>query len=153
MCYTVHRQEGLAVATRHLSVRLEADTFERLEAQSRRAGQTRSELAKTLLDEGLRMEVHPGITFRSGPAGRRPGLAGGPDVWEVARVFKEIDAQGEEAVRRTAELTGLAPTQVRTALRYYAEYCDEIDEWIQRVDQEASWAEAAWRREQDLLRR
>jgi|BarGraNGADG00212_2_1021979.scaffolds.fasta_scaffold104576_2 hypothetical protein len=141
------------MASRHLSLRIDTDTLERLEAESRRAGQSRSQLAKALLEEGLRMEVHPGILFRSGPAGRRPGLASGPDVWEVVRVFNGLRAQGDEALRSTAELTGLTPEQVRTVLSYYAEYGDEIDGWIRRVDQEASRAEAAWRREQELLRR
>ena len=83
----------------------------------------------------------------------RAGLAGGPDVWEVARVFRGVEARGEDAVVQTAELTGLAPAHVRTALSYYAEYREEIDDWIQRVDAEAVQAEATWRREQDLLRR
>lgn len=156
VCYTVlQRTQGgpSTVPSRHLSLRLEADTFERLEAQSRRAGQSRSQLAKTLLEEGLRMEAHPGIVFRSGPAGRRPGLAGGPDIWEVVRVFTGVEAQGEQALTRIAELTGLAPGQVRIALRYYADYREEIDDWIRRVEEEADRAEAAWRREQDLLQR
>jgi hypothetical protein len=141
------------VPSRHLTLRLDPDTLERLDAQSQRAGQARSELARTLLEEGLRMQAHPGIVFRSGPAGRRPGLAGGPDVWEVARVLRGVGAKGEAAVTRTAELTGLSPAQVRVALRYYAEYPREIDDWLRRVDEEAEWAEAAWRREQDLLQR
>jgi hypothetical protein len=29
------------------------------------------------------MNAHPGIVCRDGPAGRRPGVVGGPDVWEV----------------------------------------------------------------------
>ncbi len=140
------------MASRHLSLRLESDTFERLEAESQRSGRSRSQLAKIFLDEGLRMEAHPGIVFRSGPAGRRPGIAGGPDVWEVVRVFRGIDAHGEEALDRTAELSGLTPEQVRIALRYYADYHEEIDDWVRRVDEEAARAEAAWRREQDLLR-
>jgi hypothetical protein len=136
-----------------LSLRLKPDTFGRLEEESRRAGQSRSELARTLLEEGLRMESHPGIVFRSGPAGRRAGLAGGPDVWEVMRVFNGSELQGEEALERTAERTGLRADQVRTALRYYAEYPDEINSWARRVDDEAARAEAAWRREQLVLRR
>ena len=36
--------------------------------------------------------------------------------------------------------------------RYYADYRDEINEWSHRVDEEAAAAEAAWRREQELLR-
>lgn|GEM_PF-292681 len=132
--------------SRHLSLRLDADTFDRLEEQSRQTKQPRSQVAKVLLDEGLRMDAHPGILFRSGPAGRRPGLAGGPDVWEIARVFQSLPERGEEALRRTAELTGLVPEQVRVALRYYADYPDEIDEWIRRVDAEATRAEDAWQR-------
>ena len=112
--------------SRHLSLRLESDTFDDLEAQSRRAGQSRSQLARTLLAEGLRMEAHPGIVFRSGPAGRRPGLAGGPDVWEVARVFQGESGQGEEALKRASHLTGLTSQQVRIALRYYANCREEI---------------------------
>lgn len=120
--------------SRHLSLRLESDTYERLEAESQRSGQPRSQVAKTLLEEGLRMEAHPGIVFRSGPAGRRPGLAGGPDLWEVVRVFAGVDSHGEEALARTAELTGLTREQVRIALRYYAEFRNEIDGWIRRVE-------------------
>lgn len=139
------------MSSRHLSVRLEEETFERLEAESRRVGQSRSQLARTLLNEGLRMETHPGIIFRSGPAGRRPGLAGGPDIWEVVRAFKGVEAQGENALRRTAKLTGLTLEQLRVVLRYYADYRDEIDDWVRRAEEEATRAEAAWRREQEIL--
>ena len=141
------------MSSKHLSVRLEQDTLERLDAESRRTGQSRSQLAKTLLDEGLRMETHPGIVFRSGPAGRRPALAGGPDVWEVVRAFVGVEAQGDEALRRAVKLGGLTPEQVRLALRYYADFQDEIDDWIRRVDEEAARAEATWKREQEILGR
>jgi hypothetical protein len=136
------------MASRHLSLRIERHTFDRLDAQSRRVGQSRSQVAKTLLEEGLRMESHPGIVFRSGPAGRRAGLVGGPDVWEVMRAFRPGNTSAEE----TAALTGLSVEQVRTAVRYYAEHRDEIDDWLRRVDEESDRAEAAWRSEQDLLR-
>lgn len=133
--------------SRHLSVRVEEDVVERLDVESRRLGRSRSWLAKRLLDEGLRMERHPGIVFRSGPAGRRPGLMGGPDVWEVARVA----AGGGNTWEEVAELTGLSQEQVGVALRYYAEHRDEIDAWIRMVDQEAERAEADWRRQHELL--
>jgi hypothetical protein len=139
------------VPSRHLSIRLEADTFRRLDAQSRRSGQTRSRTAQTLLEEGLRMESHPGVLFRSGPAGRRPGLVGGPDLWEVVRVFRGIESCGEEAVRRTATLTGLSEDQVRVALRYYAALPAEIDAWIARLDEASAEGEATWSRECELL--
>lgn len=134
------------LTTRHLSLRLDADTFERLDAQSRASRQPRSRLAKTLLEEGLRMVSHPGIVFRSGPAGRRARLIGGPDVWEVARVLRVYSSSGEEGLRCAAELTGLGAEQVGDALRYYTDCRTEIDGWIEHVDEEAARAEAAWRR-------
>ena len=133
--------------SRHLSVRVDEDVLARLDVESQRIGRSRSWLAKQLLDEGLRMEQHPGIMFRTGPAGRRAGLIGGPDVWEVVRA-----ARGDEDTRENiAERTGLMPKQVGVALRYYAEYADEVDNWLRRVDEEAERAEAAWRCEQELL--
>jgi hypothetical protein len=124
-----------------------------LDALSDQRGQSRSELVRTLVEEGLRMADHPGIIFRPGPVGRRPGLVMGPDVWEVMSVFRRIDATGDQALEETAELTGLSVDQVRTAFRYYAEYTDEIDAWIARNDELAEQAEAQWLREQALLRR
>jgi len=156
-CYAVTQgaaipEEG-RVPTRHLSLRLDAETFDRLEEQSRQSNQPRSQVVKTLLEEGLRMEAHPGIVFRFGPAGRRPGLAGGPDIWEIISVLQGIPERGEEALRRTAELTGLVPEQIRVALGYYADFPTEIDEWIRRADAEAVQAEEAWQRARDILER
>jgi len=136
--------------SRHLSVRLNADTFAGLDIESRRTGESRSQLAKRLLDEGLRMAAHPGIVFRSGPAGRRPGLADGPDVWEVIRLFLGL-APDEDRIQQTTELSGLTPVQVRAAVGYYAEYPDEINDWLRRIDEEAARAETRWRRERSLL--
>lgn len=99
------------------------------------------------------MGRHPGIMFRTGPAGRRAGLIGGPDVWEVVRACLGHDL-GDAAVRREiGDRTGLTADQVRAALRYYADYASEVDEWIRRVDEEAERAEADWRRERELLAR
>ena len=95
------------------------------------------------------MERHPGIVFRSGPAGRRAGLISGPDVWEVVRAAG-VDEKSREDI---AERTGLTAEQVGVALRYYAEYSDEIGAWIRMVDEEAERTEASWRRERELLGR
>ncbi|MGH3902931.1 MAG: hypothetical protein ACRDTE_01835 [Pseudonocardiaceae bacterium] len=46
-------------------------------------GASTSSVANMFVDEGLRAEEHPRITFRAGPTGWRAGLVGGPDVWEV----------------------------------------------------------------------
>ena len=97
--------------SRHLSVRVGDDLFEQLEAQSRRSGQTRSAVAKQLLEEGLRMEQHPGIVFRSGPGGRRAGLIGGPDVWEVVGALRGADGGDADSLASIGERTGLTADQ------------------------------------------
>ena len=140
--------------SRHLSVRVGQDVFERLEAQSRRSGQSRSAIAKQLLDEGLRMEQHPGIVFRLGPGGRRAGLPGGPDVWEVVRTLPGEDVVDDDRrLEGVGERTGLTADQVDAALRYYAEYTDEVGDWMRRVEEEAERAEARWRGELAVLGR
>lgn len=99
------------------------------------------------------MAEHPGIIFRPGPAGRRPGLVHGLDVWEVISVFRELEARGEEALQQTAELTNLRVDQVRTTVRYYAEFTDEIDDWIEENNKLAEQLEDRWLREQAMLQR
>lgn len=73
---------------------------------------------------------------------RRPDVADGrwlpgPDVWEILRVVRNVDVKGEAAITQSAEWLGLAPEQVDLAVRYYSEYPDEVDRWIERVDEEA----------------
>lgn len=76
------------------------------------------------------LNEHPGIVFRGGPTGRRAALAGGPDVWELIFTLKSGKARGEEAISATAELLNLTDSQVRTAVRYYGAFTNEIDRRI-----------------------
>ncbi|MBA2427222.1 MAG: hypothetical protein H0V60_09115 [Actinobacteria bacterium] len=127
-----------AQPSRHLSVRLQTELHERLSRRAQSSGgETRSRLAARLIDEGLRMDAHPSIVFRPGPGGRRPGLAGGPDVWEIARVLRDVELAGEEAIEKTATLTGLAVHGVRAVAAYYRDYKDEVEAWIAEVDRDA----------------
>ena len=138
-------------AARQFSARMDASLLDRLERRGARAGLNKSRLAERYIDEGLRIEDHPGIVFRDGPAGRRPGLAAGPDVWEVIGVLNGSPERGETAVAYTADYLNLPLAHVRSAIGYYAAYPAEIDAWIVRNDQDAEAAEAAWRREQVAL--
>ena len=140
------------MASRHLTLRIGEGLYQRLEAQGRRERTTVSELARRLIEEGLRMEAHPGIVFRPGTTGRRPAVADGPQVWVVARVFREMKGPFERAVEKTARLMELSPEKVQTAAQYYAEFSEETDRWLQDLDDEAEQAYAAWEREQELLR-
>ena len=71
-----------------LSIRISEDLQDNLDDLAHAQGESRSAVIKRLLDEGLKMERHPGVIFRSGPGGRRASLAGGPDIWEITRVLQ-----------------------------------------------------------------
>lgn len=123
----------------------------RLRALAERDDDSVSGVAERLLEEGVRMDAHPGIVFRSGPAGRRPGLALGPDVAEVIAFLQHLDATGQEAIRETTHWLRVSERQVRTAVDYYTDFPDEIDEEIDRRDREAEAARRRWERQQHLL--
>lgn len=133
---------------RTFSARWDADVLDRLERESERLDVTKSRLAERYVDEGLRMDAHPGIVFRDGPAGRRAALAGGPDVWELMQTIRDVDERGDAAITAVAELLSLADFQVRTAVLYYADFPEEIDERLRRHVEDADADEAAWRRAQ-----
>jgi hypothetical protein len=141
----------MARGTQTFSARWGADVLDRLKRQSELAGTNKSRLAERYVDEGTRMDEHPGIVFRGGPTGRRPALAGGPDIWEVMATLKSGKARGEEAISATAELLDLTDSQVRIAVRYYAAFTDQIDRRIALNSADADEAEAAWQREQAAL--
>lgn len=132
------------------SIRLWPELEAELDARVSR-GAIRSELINQFAIEGMRMDAHPGIVFRDGPSGRRPGLVDGPDVWEIARVVRDVKPRGEEAIKATARAMGLSTEQAAIAVDYYAAYRKEIEAWIDMVDAEAEMLEAAWRRRVDVL--
>jgi hypothetical protein len=140
------------------SVRFDDEVIRRLDRYVRsHPGTSASSVTNIFVDEALRAEEHPGIVFRPGPTGRRAGLVGGPDVWEVIGAFQAVRAQdpglgGESLVEAVAETTGLRPRMVRIAIRYYTAYPAEVEQRIAANDEAAREAEAAWRAEQDLLR-
>ena len=138
--------------TTPLPIRFRKSTLARLRRRSEAIpGSTPSGLAQRFVEEGLRMEEHPGIIFKSGPTGRRAALSNGPDIWEVIRAVREIDERGDSAVPAVAELLNLSTSRVRAALRYYADYSDEIDGEIEQNRTEAETAYRAWQAEQRLL--
>jgi hypothetical protein len=89
--------------------------------------------------------------YLTGPAGRRPVVVGGPDVWEVIAAARSAPERGEKLVDALAERIGVPADKVRVAVRYYAEYPDEIDHWIGMVDEEAKRLAQTLERERSLL--
>jgi hypothetical protein len=134
----------------YLPARVAAATLRQLDRQAKRLGKPRSNLVERYVEEGLRMDEHPGIVFVEGPAGRRPALAAyrGLDIWEVINTLHANDG----SVADSADLLSIPETEVRRALGYYAEHRAEIDEWIRANDEEYDRIVAAGRRQQEAAR-
>jgi uncharacterized protein (DUF433 family) len=127
----------------HLTFRLPEPTLKRLDSRAHQIRETRTGLAERYLEEGLRMDEHPGIGFVDGPAGRRAVLVGtGLDVWEVIATVK----QNRRSVAAAARYLEVPEGRLREAVRYYAAFPHEVDDWL---DHQASIAE----RERDMARR
>jgi hypothetical protein len=139
------------------SIRFDERVGRRLAAYvASRPGSSRSSAANRFVDEGLRMEDHPGVIFRDGPSGRRPVLIGGPDVAEVIRAVMsarsaEPRLDATEVVALVQTNTGVSARLIDTALRYWAAYPDEVDAWIADSEQREQAGLEAWQRQQDLL--
>ncbi|MFN2469447.1 MAG: ribbon-helix-helix protein, CopG family [Gaiellaceae bacterium] len=134
-----------------ISLRIDARTLAELDEQAQELRRSRSELVRRYVEEGVRMDRHPGILFRPGPAGRRAALVAGPDVWTVIAVMRDLAAPPDQAVQAAAEYLELPAGHVQSAVRYYAEHRDEINDFIRRNEEEAERARKAWLREQAAL--
>ena len=85
------------MSARQFSARLDARVLDRLERRGARSGLNKSRLAERYIDEGIRIEDHPGIIFRDGPTGR--GRAS-PAARTYGRLFRPFVPAGSSARRR-----------------------------------------------------
>jgi uncharacterized protein (DUF433 family) len=130
------------------SVRFSDALLRSLQERARERGESANALAERYLEEGLRREEHPLIAFREGAAGRRAALVGTRlDVLQVIDTLRE----SANSVDATAEYLDIPEQYVRAAVRYYADFRDEVDEWRERMRAIAEREEEAWRREQAIL--
>lgn len=121
-------------------MRLDEGLAERLRLRARAAGESLSDRLRRYAEEGTRREEHPLVTFRDGPTGRRAGLLGGPDVWEVAMWLEDLKDSPDPA-GTLADESALTPTQIQAAARYRAAYPQEIAARIELHRRETEAAE------------
>lgn len=121
-----------------------------LTALSRRRNIEESELARTLLDEALRREKHPGIVFRATAVGREAAIEGRRlYVWQVMQTVWSSGGDVDQA----AQFLGLRSDQVRAAIGYCAEYRDEIEALVTLNQEESERYRQEWERQREVLRR
>ena len=118
LCYNV-------IMSVNVSVRLDDRLAERLRLRARAAGETLSDRLRRYAEEGARRDEHPLITFRDGPTGRRAGVIGGPDVWEIVMWIHDL-GQVDDAAGDLISDRAITRAQVDAALAYRAAYPEEI---------------------------
>lgn len=125
----------------NVSVRLDNRLVERLRLRARAAGESLSDRLRRYAEEGARRDDHPLITFRDGPTGRRAGLIGGPDVWEIAMWIDDLGSAENPAAELAAD-GAVARMHIDAALAYRAAYPDEIQARIDLHRSETATADA-----------
>ncbi len=141
------------------SIRFDPSVNDRLVSYvARHPGLSSSSVAARLVDEGLRMDEHPGVVFREGPIGRRATLVGGPDVWQVIQSIRSARASEpdlDEAALLTvvSDNSGVELRLIRTALDYWAAYPAEIEALVAHAERVETELHQAWTRSRGLLSR
>lgn len=131
-----------------VAFRFDPLTVAHLKQRARETSAPQTTLAERYIEEGLRRDEHPLVYFRDGETGRRPALLGTRlDVAEVLRTIRQNDNSIEEA----ADYLEIPIEHVEACVRYYADYKDEVDAWIERVQAIAERERERWQRRRQAL--
>lgn len=131
-----------------VSFRFDPTTVKRLKVHAAEAGAGQTALAERYIEEGIRRDEHPLVYFREGAAGRRPALLGSRlDVADAITTIRQNDG----SVAGAAEYLEVPVEQLEAAVRYYADYKDEVDALIERGRLAAERERERWRRQQEAL--
>jgi hypothetical protein len=107
-----------------ISMRLPAESGNRLKRMANRHGWTPSDASARLVEEGLRRSEFAFIDFRDSPAGRQAYLQGSTlAVWEVLLIVKSYRAD----VSAVARHLKWPEAKVRAAVNYAKAFPDEIE--------------------------
>ena len=131
-----------------VAFRFERGLIEHLRRRAAEVDAPQTKLAERYIEEGLRHDEHPLIYFRDATTGRRPALLGSRlDVGEIVTTIR----QNNNSVEETAEYLEIPVEHVDAALRYYADFKDEIDERVARSQAIAQRERERWERQQEAL--
>jgi hypothetical protein len=115
-----------------------------------------SSAGNLLVDEALRSNAHPLVSFTDGPSGRRARLAAGPDIEAVVRALlsaqdAEPDLPVDDILTLVGETADVPLPFIRAAVEYWAEFPREIDDRIAQARQSETEARQQWQRTAELL--
>ena len=131
-----------------VAFRFDPITVRRLKQRAQETHAAQTALAERYIEEGLRRDEHPLISFRDGERGRRPALLGTRlDVADVIETIRQNDNSVEEA----ADYLEIPVAHVDACLNYYADYKDEIDAWVEHSHAIAQRERDRWQRRMHAL--
>lgn len=137
-----------ATTKKSVAFRFNRTTAARLKQRAQETHAPQTSLAERYIEEGLRHDEHPLISFRDGAMGRRPALLG--TRLDVAQVVTTVRQNGN-SVDEAAEVLEIPVAHVEACVRYYADYKDEIDAWIERFNASAKRERERWQRQRQAL--
>ena len=109
--------------TVHFNARLPQDVSDELRRFADRRRISTSAAAAQLLDEALRMEKFPGVSFRFTAIGRQPFVTGtGMMVWELYHVWLDHKRDARLVIKNYPHLK---TSQVNAAVAYAKEFSRE----------------------------
>jgi hypothetical protein len=83
---------------------------------------------RRVVEEWWALQHFPALEFREGVSGRRAGLRGGPDVWEVVMVARDYSDDLDEL---TAHFGGrISPDALQQVIAYVEWFAEEVNGWI-----------------------
>lgn len=112
-----------------LSTRVERWLRDEIVGFGRRYRRGPSEALRDVAEEWWALTQFPAIEFRDGITGRRAGLRGGPDVWEIIMVWRDYAPDREPFYEHFGAYVSRGALD--QALTYYDSFTREIDELVE----------------------
>ena len=131
-----------------IAFRFDPITVQRLRQRAQETNAAQTALAERYIEEGMRRDEHPLISFRDNETGRRPALLG--TRLDIADVITTI-RQNDNSIQEAADYLEIPVEYVDACLRYYADYKDEIDTSIEQAHTVAWRERERWQRRQQAL--
>jgi uncharacterized protein (DUF433 family) len=131
-----------------VAFRFDPITVRRLKQRAQETGAAQTAIAERYIEEGLRRDEHPLISFRDGETGRRAALSG--TSLDVAQIIETIRQNGN-SIEEAADYLEIPVEHIEACVRYYADYKYEIDAWIERALTIAQREHERWQRREQAL--
>lgn len=112
--------------TAPFSLRMDDATHTELLEHADRLDANASQLVNRFVKEGLRMDKHPGVMFKTTTQGRRAAVLAAHPGLQVIDVIGTWRTEKQDAAR-AARYLHIDQEEVEAVLRYYADYRDDVD--------------------------